>query len=189
MKKNWSSVRKRLEQDFLAPSLRGRVSYFMTRYTKAHDEAGRLAIRVDGREVLKSGDLTCWGRCNAELRRGIRQSHPELSQIENGEEYWKRISDCCVDMGYIELGDFYTSYGEFENQSIEESLNGANALIRTFAILDRRTGKRRLKTLRDEGWGREPEWLNRFFRLRLDAEGLSDAPGKAASEREHCEVL
>ena len=51
--KSWSDAKRKLEQDFLAPSLRGRVQYFMTRYTHAHDEAGRVAIRVDGREAAE----------------------------------------------------------------------------------------------------------------------------------------
>ena len=50
-------------------------------------------------------------------------------------------------------------------------------------------GKRRLKTLRDEGWGRVPEWVSFFFQLRLDAEGLDKVTGKAARNAEHHEVL
>ena len=51
--KSWSDIRKTHEQDRLAPSLRGRVQYFITRYREAHDDHGRVAIRVDGKEVFK----------------------------------------------------------------------------------------------------------------------------------------
>lgn len=51
--KSWSDICKTLEQDRLAPSLRERVQYFITRYRKAHDDHGRIAIQVDGKEVFK----------------------------------------------------------------------------------------------------------------------------------------
>ena len=50
----WSGIRAKLENDYLAPCLRGRVQYFATSYSKCPDHEGRSAIRLDGIEVLKS---------------------------------------------------------------------------------------------------------------------------------------
>lgn len=50
----WSGTRKKLEEDYLCPVLRGRVQYFATTYSKCPDHEGRAAILVDGVEVLKS---------------------------------------------------------------------------------------------------------------------------------------
>ena len=50
MPDSWSALRKRLEQDFLCPALRGRVQYFLTHYHGAPDNYGRFCIRVDGEE-------------------------------------------------------------------------------------------------------------------------------------------
>jgi len=40
-----------------------------------------------------------------------------------------------------------------------------------FAILDRRVGKRTLKEIADTV-SDQPEWLQQFYQLRLDAEGI-----------------
>jgi len=53
---SWSGVRKRLEQDLLCDALKGRLKYFITKYNNAHDESGRVAIIVDGREIIQ-GDI------------------------------------------------------------------------------------------------------------------------------------
>ena len=51
----WTKIRHRLEQEYLAESLRGRLTYFVTTYHATHDgDEGRAAIRLDGAEILKS---------------------------------------------------------------------------------------------------------------------------------------
>ena len=51
----WTKMRQKLEQEYLAESLRGRLSYFVTTYHKMHDgDEGRVALRLDGAEILKS---------------------------------------------------------------------------------------------------------------------------------------
>ena len=40
----WSGTRKKLEEDYLCPALRGRVRYFATTYRESHDQEGRAAI-------------------------------------------------------------------------------------------------------------------------------------------------
>ena len=50
----WSHMRVKLEKDYLAPALRGRITYFVTTYNKCHDREGRAAIRLDGEEIKKS---------------------------------------------------------------------------------------------------------------------------------------
>lgn len=37
----------------LADSLRGRIQYFATSYSKCPDHEGRAAVRLDGEEILK----------------------------------------------------------------------------------------------------------------------------------------
>lgn len=49
--KSWSGLKKRLE-DRLCEELRGRISYFLTRYHKVHDSYGRAAVRLDGEELV-----------------------------------------------------------------------------------------------------------------------------------------
>lgn len=59
------------------------------------------------------------------------------------------------------------------NQSITESLDDENAVVRMFAILDRRVGKRTLVKLASN-IDSQPEWLQKFYWLRVDVEGIKN---------------
>ena len=50
---SWSGIRKKLETDYLAESLRGHMQYFATSYSRSPDHEGRAAIRYDGKEIIK----------------------------------------------------------------------------------------------------------------------------------------
>ena len=45
-------------------------------------------------------------------------------------------------------------------------------IVRIFALLDRRLGKRRLAAL-EETMGNELDWVRPFYLLRMEAEGLN----------------
>ena len=81
------------------------------------------------------------------------------------------MDDVALRLGVFDQRSFYRAFEEFDNQSIEKSLVSDNLIVRIFAILDRRIGKRRLlliqKTI-DE----EPETFQEFFAIRAKAEGL-----------------
>ncbi len=49
-----------------------------------------------------------------------------------------------------------------------------NPLVRIFALLDRRLGKRRLLALEDS-MEQELDWVRAFYVIRLQAEGLMEA--------------
>lgn len=61
----WSGIRHRLESDYLAPSLRGRIQYFCTSYSRSPDHSGRAAIRLDGEELISGCYWNNW--CKAHL--------------------------------------------------------------------------------------------------------------------------
>ncbi len=71
----WSGMRKKLENDYLCPALRGRIQYFATSYSKSHDHEGRAAIRLDGIEILRSNyydyHQNYWNRYQALLDRRL----------------------------------------------------------------------------------------------------------------------
>ena len=48
-----------------------------------------------------------------------------------------------------------------------------NPLVRIFALLDRRLGKRRLLALEDS-MEQELDWVRAFYVIRMQAEGLMD---------------
>ena len=161
----WSGTRKKLEEDYLCPALRGRVRYFATTYRESHDREGRAAILVDGVEVLKS-DYFTYSRVLWERARDYRDE-----QGLNWREAYRKADKTVLEDGLFDQRDFYMAFQTFDNQSVEASLADEHPIVRIFALLDRRLGKRRLAAL-EEGMERELEWVRPFYLLRMEAEGL-----------------
>ena len=76
--------------------------------------------------------------------------------------------DGCIGVAVITTDNHYSRDFELA-QDIQTSLASDNPIVRMFAVLDRRVGKRTLEKLKDE-IDRQPEWLQYFYRLRLGAE-------------------
>ena len=166
----WSGIRNKLENDYLCPALRGRIQYFATSYwEESHDQTGRAAIRLDGVEVLRSNyyayEQNYWNRYQALRREGVGEDDPKAPFRLAHEG---TLNDGCFDNGF-----FYEAFHEFDNQSIEKSLVSANPLVRIFALLDRRLGKRRLLAL-EESMEQELDWVRAFYVIRMQAEGLME---------------
>ena len=161
----WSGLKNKLENDYLCPALRGHISYFVTRYHEAHDKEGRAAIRLDGVEVLRSNYYdyrdTLWSRFNL-----LRDDPTEKNDYQLA--YQSTLNDGCFDQRV-----FYHAFHLFDNQSIEESMNSDNPLVRVFALLDSRLGKRRLLAM-NEKMEQELPWVRAFYVIRIQAEGLME---------------
>ena len=57
---SWSGIRKKLETEYLAPSLQGHIQYYATSYSRSPDHEGRAAIRYDGKEIIKGCYYNNW---------------------------------------------------------------------------------------------------------------------------------
>ena len=158
---SWNGMRRKLEQEYLAECLRGRIQYFATTYRDCHDREGRAAIRLDGEEILKGN----WFNI-------------EIFWPYEGDGY-ERMDERTVNFGAFDQRSLYKAFEAFDNQSIDESLQSDDLLVRIFALLDRRVGKRRLIAMRDE-MRSAPEVLRKFYDIRMDAEGLADESGTPA---------
>ena len=97
--------------------------------------------------------------------------HDETYEKRMTENY-AYMDDTALKLGIFSPHAFYQAFEEFDNQSIEESMNSENMIVRIFAILDRRVGKRRLinmyRTLNPK-----EEVFNLFYSIRINAEGIS----------------
>lgn len=111
-------------------SLRGRIQYFVTRYKFSHDQEGRAAILLDGKEVLRGNYYSKFFKSDL-FPRDEKCSH----RIKNEYSYMDEVA---LDLGCFDQRCFYLAFEEFDNQSIDESLKCDNLLVRIFAILDRR---------------------------------------------------
>ena len=159
----WSGIRKKLESEYLAESLRGHISYFATSYSRSHDHEGRAAIRYDGKEIIKGCYYYNWTKADL---------FPEDEKYEKRmKEEFAFMDDTAIKLGVFDQTCFYKGFKEFANQSIEKSLCSENLLVRIFAVLDRRVGKRKLLTLK-ENIENESDSFKEFFAIRIRAEGI-----------------
>lgn len=168
---SWSAMRKILEQDNICDCLKGRIQYFATRYRKSHDELGRIAVRLDGSEVFKSCyydyDIKrheAWDEINISKGRGTSYSESR-DEMELG----------ALVKGGISQYSFYDAFHIYNNSSIADSLESVNPVVRLFAMLDKRVGKRTLEKISTQ-ISSQPEWLQVFYKLRLEADGIIKIP-------------
>ncbi|MDE6678472.1 MAG: hypothetical protein K2K02_05470 [Ruminococcus sp.] len=161
----WSAIRHKLENEYLAESLRGHIKYFATSYNKYHDNEGRASILLDGKEIIEGSYCEQWSKVHL------------LPKDENFPHKIRRLGefpimdDIALQCGQFDQRCFYRAFDEFDNQSIEKSLSSENAIVRVFAILDRRIGKRRLLAMKDSVHN-EGEVFWTFFNIRATAENI-----------------
>ncbi len=167
----WSKTNQKL-QNFLCDSLKGRVRYFITSYRKAHDQTGRGAIIVDGKEVLNACFL------NKQVKDYYRSQeiskNPSYIPKYNSElsNLWE-AQDMLYKEGLRGDCDFTLAVKSILTKSIDECINSEDYLTRIFAIVDRRMGKKRLlKTKSNYDDMHELEQF--FYDLRCEAEGINE---------------
>ena len=158
---SWTRIRHKLENEYLADSLKGHIRYFATSYSKCPDHEGRAAILLDGEEIIEGSYWEQWS--NAHLL-------PQ-DKLSEGWHPYMDMDDTAVEYGMFDQQCLYNAFHEFDNQSIEKSMASDNMLVRIFAVLDRRTGKRTLMKLLGN-IDSEPEVFRRFLEIRARAEGI-----------------
>ena len=161
---SWSGMRNKLEKEYLAGALRGHIRYYATSYSKSPDHEGRAAILLDGKEIIAGCYYNNW------LKAALFPRDARYEQRMKEEMAF--MDDTAVRLGVFDQRSFYQAFSMFDNQSIEESLVSENMLVRIFAILDRRVGKRRLEKIRQRIDGEE-KTFREFFAIRAAAEGMT----------------
>lgn len=159
----WSGIRKKLETEYLAQSLQSHIQYYATSYSRSPDHEGRAAIRYDGKEIIKGCYWNNWMKADLFPK---DEKYEERMKAENAY-----IDDTAVRLGVFDQRCFYKAFAEFDNQNIETSLKSENLIVKIFAILDRRVGKRRLALMKETISG-EQDIFQEFYAIRAKAEGL-----------------
>ena len=67
------------------------------------------------------------------------------------------------------IGDFYEAFHLFDTQPVQQSLCSENRIVRLFAVLDRRVGRRTLMKLRDSLSTQTPAF-RKLYEIRMQAE-------------------
>ena len=163
--KSWSGLNKWLCER-LCEELKGRITYFLTRYHKVHDSYGRAAILLDGKELARFS----W------VEQYRQEQQVSAKYAEDRSKGWFDLYDemkpawdkTCT---YCEW-DFLSAVLEFRNLSIQDALNSEDYIIKSIAILDKRVGKRTLQKIKaEEEYKKYPEWVRHFYELRLKENG------------------
>lgn len=157
--KSWKALKNQLEE-LLCKGLKGRVTYFLTRYHEVHNAYGRAAILLDKRE------LVCFSWTEMyEQERALSELFARTGKYgdKSLEKSWDEI---CT---YCEM-DFLAAATEFTDMQIQDALKSENSIIRVLAVMDRRVGKRTLQDLDESTF---PEWARVFCRLRLETENMN----------------
>ena len=160
--KSLSGMRKYLEQEMLAPALRGRVRYHCG--APVEGEVGLFVVYVDDHPVRRYSMES--------MARALYQGEKPTDMAQFWHGYWHAAEH--VHAGARDVHDeqeFAGALRAYRMSDIAAALRSDDPNVRMLALLDRRVGKRTLTRMRDEvcDW---PMWLRAFYDLRAAAEGL-----------------
>jgi hypothetical protein len=167
----WSRLKKQVESRFAA-SMVGRVELRATSYRHTHDGEGRGWITLDKEEIHNFCTLSFWIE-QGTLLQGIRAANnaTDFRDPAQRAEYhhaYEQVDEILEVRGVRSKEWFENSLKEYLSMTLEESLASKNFLHRALAVIDKRLGKRRLKTL--ELSSGEHALVRRFLEFRRAAE-------------------
>ncbi len=148
--------------------LRGKVRYNCTAYV------GMDGCRIF--EVFFCGKLFRQFSLETVNSLFVREGRARKTSPMSIAEYWAEFRDLLekypmnARSEYTD-GEFARALEKYRNSDIRTGLLSDDPIVRMFAILDRRAGKRTLREMADtiaEG----PEWLKRVYEFRMDPEHL-----------------
>lgn len=159
----WSSIRNKLETEYMVLSLREHIQYFATTYSKSPDHEGRAAIRYNGKEIIKGNYWNQYVKAHL---------FPKDDTYDRRmRESFLFIDNTALELGVFDQRCFYQAFEGFDKQNIDKSMSSDNLIVRIFAILDRRVGKRRLISIRNFIED-QPSVFQELYAIRVHHEGL-----------------
>ena len=163
--KSWSNLKKQMN-DLLCDSLKDKITYFYTSYHEVHNAYGRATIRYGEKELVAFS----WVEMYAQEREVSRlyAEGKKVSYEELEKEKWMPECTLCE-------ADFLSALTVYLKNDIAASLCSDNYLLRIFAYLDRRVGKRTLARIKDDV-DTLPEWVKQFYQIRCEAERVASHP-------------
>lgn len=161
---SWSGMRKYLEQDMLADSLKNRIRYSCSTFV-GMDGCGLFAIHVDDKTIKQFSMET--------VASDVFTGQKPVYMPDYWKGYWSEKNKTSLESRQeFDDEEFSDALKQYRAINISDALSSSNPIVRMFAILDRRVGKR---TLEKESItvNNQPEWLQFFYKLRLDAEQIN----------------
>jgi hypothetical protein len=164
----WSKLKRSLE-DLLADAVKEHLQVHFTRYGRSPNSMMERAWITWDKVEVHNFSTVGW----------LRGTHSVATQMyEIGERkeppVWYDFSEEVVkrleQSGVFSRQQWYDALQTYLSLSIERALHSSNALIRAWAMFDRRLGKRRLRSM--EFKPSDPSFVKRWYQLRCQAEGI-----------------
>jgi hypothetical protein len=167
----WSKLRAELK-DRITPSLRSRIALHQARYRRTREEAGRVWLELDGRELISFDTSSYIAKRSNLTSEVLSGSRPYAADAEEAGTY--QSADDIAGDALRRAGEYddYSARVDLESYlslSIEDALRSPSPLIRALAVVDRRVGKRRLQSLAP--MTSEHPLVTELFRTRCEADG------------------
>jgi len=189
--KSWSNLKKQMN-NLLCDSLKGKISYFYTSYHEVHNAYGRATIQYEKKEIVAFS----WDRQYEQVQ-DIKEQYKKMNNVPSmlvdyegslnaykvaniaaTKEKWMPNCTLCET-------DFLNSLTIYLKTDIATSLRSDNYLLRVFAYMDRRVGKRTLIKIKDDVENL-PDWVKQFYRIRCEADGIIFPPKRITDETVVC---
>ena len=175
--KSWSNLKKQMN-DLLCESLKGKISYFYTTYREVHDTYGRATVNYDKKELVSFSWHIRYEQWEDEYKI-LNDNNVDIIHLGSLSSVWEKQLQVQKDLMKEKWmpectlcdGDFILSVISYLKTDIASSLNSENYIMRIFAYMDRRVGKRTLVKIQDEA-EKLPEWVKQFYLLRCEADGI-----------------
>lgn len=159
---SWSGMRRYLENEMLADSLCGRVRYNCTTYV-GMDGSSVFELFIDNKLFKRFSYETVNSHF---IKMGYTEKPSKMDIRDYWDGYWELFDEYPINQR-TEYTDeeFCHSLEEYRNTDITESVYSDDPIVKMFALLDRRVGKRTLKDIEDN-MKKEPKWLWDIYVLR-----------------------
>ncbi len=145
----WSKLKARVK-GFICLELRDRIDFHLTSYRESHDGADKVWITVDGQRVFSCPHYP-YERAEAEAyHSGLR-----------GEQ----VKELLREKEIHRPKDFGDAMRAYLDMPLSEALESSDPLVKAFALVDRRSGKRTLEKL--EISDSDHSLVKAFYSLRL----------------------
>ncbi len=132
----WSKVKKLVEDSF-AESVKRRVQIYSTHYQCS---CGRGWITIDGKELVDLSTMLSSMIYRCAYHEVTNVPYPKHAAVPDDE----RTPDKLVEDGEFSRFDLHVACWDYLHQSIKDSLESANPLIKSLAVLNAKVGKGRL---------------------------------------------
>ena len=185
--KSWSNLKKQMS-DLLCDSLKDRISYFYTSYHEVHNAYGRATINYNKKELVAFSWDIGYAKWDDEYT-VLNETNVNIETLGSLHAVWdeqKRVQEELNKSKWMPEGklcetDFINAVTTYLKTDIATSLRSDNYLLRVFAYMDRRVGKRTLVKIKDEV-DMLPEWVKQFYQLRCEADGIVFPPKQITDE-------